>query len=130
MKTLDRSSLGKNVRLANKVCSEENLSEKFPNNQLGALNLLTAELMPGTVGLVRRGRVYSLSVPLEEAGPQWPTRHKTWPRVTIYCNNPSPGGFGACDDVIAIHSHSGTHINALCHACHRNLFRTERHTMC
>ena len=36
MKTLDRSSLGKSVRLANKVCSEENLSEKFPNDQLAA----------------------------------------------------------------------------------------------
>jgi kynurenine formamidase len=51
-------------------------------------------------------------MPLEAEGPQWPSRHKTW-KTTRYGNDPE--GMGGSDDVVTMHSHSGTHIDALCH---------------
>lgn len=86
-------------------------------DERGALNLLTPEIVKGAAGLVKRGKVYSLSMPLEAEGPQWPQRHKTW-RVTTY-NNP-PNARGGADDVVTMHSHSGTHMDALCHVWYDN----------
>ncbi|MBI3954261.1 MAG: cyclase family protein [Chloroflexi bacterium] len=85
-----------------------------PGDELGALNLIGAAQVQKAARLVKRGRVYSLSVPLSRDGPQWPLRHKTW-QVTTHRNDPSPGGTGGCDDVLTMHSHSGTHMDALCH---------------
>jgi kynurenine formamidase len=86
-------------------------------DQRGALNLLTPTIVQNAAKLVKRGKVYSLSMPLEAEGPQWPTRHKTW-RVTTF-NNP-PEGRGGADDVVTMHSHSGTHMDALCHIWYEN----------
>ena len=101
-----------------------NLQHKLSNwgrwgadDQRGALNLLTPEMVQKAARLVKSGKVYSLSMPLESDGPQWPTRHKTW-RVTTF-NNP-PKGRGSADDVITMHSHSGTHMDALCHIWYEN----------
>ncbi len=101
-----------------------NLQHKLSNwgrwgadDQRGALNLLTPEMVQNAARLVKSGKVYSLSMPLESDGPQWPTRHKTW-RVTTF-NNP-PKGRGSADDVITMHSHSGTHMDALCHIWYEN----------
>ena len=101
-----------------------NLQHKLSNwgrwgadDQRGALNLLTPQMVQNAARLVKSGKVYSLSMPLESDGPQWPTRHKTW-RVTTF-NNP-PKGRGSADDVITMHSHSGTHMDALCHIWYEN----------
>ena len=79
--------------------------------------MLTPEIIKQAAGLVKTGKVYSLSMPLEAEGPQWPQRHKTW-RVTTY-NNP-PNARGGADDVVTMHSHSGTHMDALCHVWYDN----------
>jgi len=81
-------------------------------DEVGTFNLITPELVTRAAGLVKRGKVYSLSMPLEADGPQWPTRHKTW-RVTTFGQRPN--GTGSADDVVTMHSHSGTHMDALCH---------------
>lgn len=81
-------------------------------DQMGTLNLIAPEMVKSAAGLVKSGKVYSLSVPLEADGPQWPDRHKTW-RTTQHFH--FGGGFGVADDVITMHSHSGTHMDALCH---------------
>lgn len=81
-------------------------------DERGALNLLTPEMIKQAAGLVKTGKVYSLSMPLETEGPQWPQRHKTW-RVTTFRNPPNERG--GADDVVTMHSHSGTHMDALCH---------------
>lgn len=86
-------------------------------DERGALNLLTPAIVKQAAGLVKTGKVYSLSMPLEAEGPQWPQRHKTW-RVTTY-NNPIDARGGA-DDVVTMHSHSGTHMDALCHIWYDN----------
>jgi kynurenine formamidase len=87
------------------------------DDELGTLNLLTPEIVKAAAELVKTGKVYSLSMPLEAEGPQWPQRHKTW-RVTTFRNPPNERG--GADDVITLHSHSGTHMDALCHVWYEN----------
>lgn len=86
-------------------------------DERGTLNLLTPAIVQQAAGLVKTGKVYSLAMPLEAEGPQWPSRHKTW-RVTTFRN--PPGERGSADDVVAMHSHSGTHMDALCHIWYDN----------
>jgi kynurenine formamidase len=86
-------------------------------DERGTLNLLTPALTKQAAGLVQTGKVYSLSMPLEAEGPQWPPRHKTW-RVTTFRNPPNERG--SADDVLTMHSHSGTHMDALCHIWYDN----------
>lgn len=97
-------------------------------DERGTLNVLTPAVIKQAAGLVKTGKTYSLSMPLEAEGPQWPQRHKTW-RVTIY-RNPVDERGGA-DDVVTMHSHSGTHIDALCHVWYDNQiyngFRASEH---
>jgi kynurenine formamidase len=87
------------------------------DDERGTLNLLTPEIVKAAAGLVKTGKVYSLSMPLEAEGPQWPQRHKTW-RITTFRNPPHDRG--SADDVITLHSHSGTHMDALCHVWYDN----------
>jgi kynurenine formamidase len=82
------------------------------DDERGTLNLLTPDIVRRAAGLVKTGKVYSLSMPLEAEGPQWPMRHKTW-KVTTHGVNVV--GRGSADDVLTMHSHSGTHMDALCH---------------
>ena len=86
-------------------------------DQQGALNLLTPAIIKQAAGLVKTGKTYSLSMPLTTEGPQWPQRHKTW-RVTTFRNPPNERG--GADDVVTMHSHSGTHMDALCHIWYDN----------
>lgn len=81
-------------------------------DQSGTLNLITPEIVKGAAGLVRTGKVYSLTVPLETQGAQWPPRHKMW-RTTEFTKNKV--GRNSSGDALVMHSHSGTHIDALCH---------------
>jgi kynurenine formamidase len=82
------------------------------DDQIGTLNLITPGLIKEAAGLVRTGRTYSLSVPLETHGAQWPPRHKMW-RTTEFTKNKV--GRNSSGDALVLHSHSGTHIDALCH---------------
>ena len=85
-----------------------------PTDERGALNLLDTHMVLKAFGLVKRGRVYNLSVPLERDGQQAPTFHKTW-RVTYYLEEQSPSHTLVADDVVTMMTHSGTHIDALGH---------------
>jgi hypothetical protein len=76
------------------------------------LNLQTPESILAALRLVRRGRLYSLAVPLEKDGPQFVSFHKTW-CVTHFTRDPTPGAFNVADDVVTMESHSGTHVDAL-----------------
>jgi kynurenine formamidase len=87
-----------------------------PEDEKGALNLITPRPIIQANRLVKTGVVYSLAMPLEAEGPQWPTRHKTW-KTTSYG---SFSGKGVADDIVSMHSHSGTHIDALCHVWYHN----------
>src|SRR5438445_5427846 len=84
------------------------------SDELGTLNLMTPERIVAAARLVKRGKIYSLSVPLEKDGPQHPMFHKTW-QVTFLTADPTPGAFNVADDVVTMVTHSGTHIDALGH---------------
>jgi kynurenine formamidase len=82
------------------------------DDQQGTLNLITSEEIRTAARLVKKGKVYSLSMPLDADGPQFPMRHKTW-KTTSLLNVGE--GIGFSDDVVIMQSHSGTHMDSLCH---------------
>ncbi len=82
-------------------------------DQQGSLNLLTPEIVKKAAHLVKQGKVYSLSMPLETEGPLWPGRHKLW-KVTMHKTTSGPRAHSS-DDTVIMHSHSGTHMDAICH---------------
>jgi kynurenine formamidase len=82
------------------------------DDQQGTLNLITPKEIQAAAKLVRTGKVYSLAMPLDADGPQFPMRHKTW-KTTSLLNVGE--GVGFSDDVVIMHSHSGTHMDSLCH---------------
>lgn len=86
------------------------------DDQRGSLNLITPEIIQRAAGLIKTGKAYSLAVPLDANGPQWPPRQKTW-RITHHRNHPQLGSSG---DAVMMHSHSGTHMDALCHIWYDN----------
>lgn len=84
------------------------------NDQIGVLNLLRGrDKVLKAFGLVKKGDIYSLAVPLERDGPQMPTFHKTW-RVSHVAELKDPD-LSIIDDVIVMETHSGTHIDAIGH---------------
>lgn len=88
---------------------------RFGNgDQLGMLNLQTPQSILAALRLVRKGKLYNLSVPLEAEGPQWPSFHKTW-QTTFLTTNADPCAFQVADDILMCVTHSGTHMDALGH---------------
>lgn len=83
------------------------------DDQRGTLNLITAEHIRETSGLLRRGKVYSLALLLDKDSPVAPIRNPLWHRTSTILR-PSPQ-HSAADDVIVMHTHGATHVDALCH---------------
>jgi kynurenine formamidase len=83
------------------------------DDQRGTLNYITAEKRLEASKLIRSGRAYSLAIPLRAEAPIWPTRHKNW-HIATHRNTSGPGPGGA-EDVLMMHTHGTTHIDALCH---------------
>ena len=82
-----------------------------PDDQLGALNLITPDKRAAAARLVRSGRVVSLGRDYPKlAGPgnARPAQHfmHRWSK---------PEGGGVATDYYATSSHQGTHLDALCH---------------
>jgi kynurenine formamidase len=84
------------------------------DDQLGQLNLMTPESIVSALRLVKKGKLYNLAVPLDKDGPQAPMFHKTW-QVTYYTTDGRPGASNMADDIVAMETHSGTHIDSLGH---------------
>ena len=92
-----------------------------PDDQIGVLNLLqNSSSVLDAIKLVKKGDVYSLAVPLEKDGPQFPLFHKTW-RVSHWQHLNDPD-LDIIDDVIAMETHSGSHIDGLGHSWHDGQF--------
>jgi kynurenine formamidase len=88
------------------------------DDQRGTLNLLTAENVLQAASLVRRGKVYSLAVPLHAQGPLAPGRSPLWHRTTVSAR-PAPA-MSSVDDIVVMHTHGTTHVDALCHVFYDN----------
>lgn len=82
-------------------------------DQRGTLNYLTPEKVLMAARLIRTGKVYPLAIPLKASSPIWPTRHQNW-HVATYHNTHGPG-VGGGEDLLMIHTHGSTHVDALCH---------------
>ena len=82
-------------------------------DQRGTLNYITPEVTAAAAKLARTGRVYPLSIPLRAEAPIWPGRHQNW-HIAMHRNTQGPGPGGA-EDILMIHTHGTTHMDALCH---------------
>lgn len=82
-------------------------------DQRGTLNYITPEKIMQAAQLVKTGKVYPLAISLDGKGPLWPTRHKNWHIAEYY--NLDGEGQGGSEDILMIHTHGSTHVDALCH---------------
>jgi kynurenine formamidase len=91
-----------------------------PDDEIGALNLVGEEQRLAALALVRQGRVVSLAITLGEdtpsAGHRGGFRHFMDRDGGDYpADARRPGGFQFAEDTILLETHSGTHLDALCH---------------
>lgn len=94
-----------------------------PDDERGALNLLTPDVVLAATKVCRTGKVYNLGLPVARYGtPVFPYRGAPQ-RLTLTSQtdaemNAAYGakpGVGANEDVLVIAAHNGTHMDALCH---------------
>lgn len=83
------------------------------NDERGTLNLLTPERVKEAASLVRRGKVYRLAMILNPTSPVATSRNQLWHRTTVN-SRPAPAT-SSVDDVVVMHTHGTTHVDALCH---------------
>jgi kynurenine formamidase len=83
------------------------------DDQRGTLNLLGPDEVVRAAAVVKRGKVYSLGLDLSPEAPRTPTRNALWHRATK-TERPGPA-MSAADDLILMHTHTATHLDALCH---------------
>ena len=82
-------------------------------DEVGALNLSTPDSVLASLRLPTAGRIYSLAHRVDENGPV-SERRPPVRRITIASRN-RRGNRGSFDDLLVLHAHSGTHMDALCH---------------
>lgn len=93
------------------------------DDEAGALNLLTPQVVRDAVGLVTSGDVVSLAQPIGPAAGVPPHRR---PAARFMDRDAgdyalgarSPHGFRFAEDTVQMPTHSGTHLDALAHAWH------------
>ncbi len=101
--------------------SQENWNRWGAADERGALNHIGAEAVKHAAALVTEGRVISLAQPLSARTPFPPHRagvqHFMGRSGGDYAAGARrPGGFQFAEDTLVMPAHSGTHIDALCHA--------------
>lgn len=84
-----------------------------PDDQRGTLNYVTPEKILQAAQLVKTGKVYPLAIPLTAKAPIWPGRHENW-HLAMFRNLTGPGPGGG-EDILMMHTHGTTHVDALCH---------------
>lgn len=92
-----------------------------PDDQRGALNLITPEATRRAAGLVRDGRTLSLAQPLGPSSPApghrpRPARFMDRDAGDYALGARTPGGFRFAEDTVQFATHTGTHVDALSHA--------------
>jgi kynurenine formamidase len=85
-----------------------------PRDQLGTLNLITAEKRAAAARLVRSGRTVSLALPL----PTEPSVENPSPVAHYMTGSSAPEGWAGDYFAIAPHGFATSHIDALCHMFH------------
>jgi kynurenine formamidase len=98
--------------------AQSNWGKWGPEDERGTANYIHAGILKSAAGLIRRGKVYSLALPIQQEGvPRMPNRPPLDHRFNAEAGqSPStPHSFQACDDYLGAHVHNGTHIDALAH---------------
>lgn len=108
---------------------EDNWGRWGDDDERGALNLLTDEIVLNAARACRTGKVYRLSLPLKRSGVPLAAYRGVPQRLTLLAESDNvlgaagvPDTDGACEDVLILPSHSVTHIDALCHVYHEGHF--------
>ncbi len=83
------------------------------DDERGTANLLRPEIVQAAAARVRRGDVYSLAAPVSPEGPNLPSRRPMWHVATSRLR--AAPETSSADDVIMMHTHGTTHVDALCH---------------
>jgi kynurenine formamidase len=109
-------------RLAIKV---RNWGRWGSNDQFGTLNFITSEKINEAAKLVKKGKIFSLGIPLDIAGPQRgypftirfnPIHFMLRTGTDVASDAPYSKAFlRAADDAIILSTHGSTHIDALSH---------------
>jgi kynurenine formamidase len=93
-----------------------------PDDERGALNLVTPEVVLEAARGIRTGKVYSLALPISRSRTPavWdrppPERFtRTAPHDQAERVGTDGHRVGSADDMLVLPSHAGTHIDALCH---------------
>lgn len=93
------------------------------DDERGALNLLTPEVVTAALGVPTTGKAYALSIPIQRTGvPNLPFRGIPQ-RLTLTnhddeqmsISNGGVPGVGSSEDMLVMASHTSTHMDALCH---------------
>ena len=91
------------------------------DDSLGTMNLLQQEQTVEAAKLVLSGKVIPLAIGLNAAGPQ-PANSKRQNLIHIMkrtgASEPELGGFHYMDDIVMIHTHASTQIDALSHVAY------------
>ncbi len=93
------------------------------DDERGALNLLTPEVVLAASKVCKTGKVYNLGLPVARAGTPVFDYRGAPQRLTLTSQTDhemvaaygAPPGLGANEDVLIVPAHNGTHIDALCH---------------
>lgn len=89
------------------------------DDERGALNRITPEVVIAATQLVQSGRVLSLAIPLDSKGPVAGMRSQPQHYMTRDGGDYAAGlkevGFGYADDVIVLPTHGTSHMDALAH---------------
>jgi kynurenine formamidase len=115
--------------VANEARTGTNWGRWGDDDERGALNLLTDDVVLAATRTCRTGKVYRLSLPLKRSGVPLAAYRGVPQRLTLLAESDNvlgaagvPDTDGACEDVLIIPSHSVTHIDALCHVYHEGSF--------
>jgi kynurenine formamidase len=102
--------------------SDNNWGRWGTDDERGAQNLLTDEVVLAATRQCRTGKVYRLALPLKRTGVPLAHYRGAPQRLTLLAESDPllrgagvPEGSGACEDVLILPSHSVTHMDALSH---------------
>ena len=94
------------------------------SDQLGTLNLITDALRIAAFATVREGQAFALALDLNSEGPQ-PADSSRQNIVHTMTRNgsstPEAGGFLYFDDLVTLHTHASTQLDALSHVAYDGL---------
>lgn len=84
------------------------------DDQLGAVNLLSAQTVLRALQLPKSGRVIPLGSEVGKHGAITGGRNATW-HVSIQVQHPDDAGRGRAEDMLTMHTHAHSHMDGLAH---------------